>query len=270
MKNFFAESDLKDKSDLFLEKLSTLPRIIDPQDQAEFTAWYLISWIRIWQPQWSAGKWDSCFVDAERYPNLSLLSQKRIKKISLNIQQILLRWFRQEVQLKLYHRPLTATEILDLQCDGGRCVSCVLPPIDLSLYVLGERDPFSFCVHDLFHAHHFFSDPHSLKAQMGFARWVRRALDHGVFDRLLQDSIFKKDFEYVYADMNAHPFHLVKYLRAKLDLQKHKVDPDQLWAQFMSVAPLAIDSQLYFKVNRPEETAAEALQISSWLTAMGH
>lgn len=241
---------------------------MDHSQEVEFVADYLMTWIRIWQPNWKSGTWQGGIPQQGNTPNLFLLANFRVKKLSAFVQEVLLNWYKEKFQLRLFVRPLQAEEILDLQCSGARCISCVLPPFAMTKYVLGERDPFSFCVHDLVHAHHFFANPESLSAQIGFARWVKRSLQEGVFESLMHDQQFTKDFEYVYADMNAHPFHLLKYLRAKLDLQRGVIDPDQVWSNFYQSAQIKVDYQVFNKVNRPEETTDDAIQLSNWLSEL--
>jgi hypothetical protein len=67
-----------------------------------------------------------------------------------------------------------------------------------------------FLLHDLEHAHKYFGDPLLERGQRRFFQMLR--------DRLKTwppfDSQFQDDLDYVRADMNSHPLHMLKYLKA--------------------------------------------------------
>ena len=69
-----------------------------------------------------------------------------------------------------------------------------------------------FLLHDLEHAHKFFGDEILHRGQVRFFR----ALQNGsaAFAPWTADPIFKKDLDYLKSDMNSHPVHLMKYLKA--------------------------------------------------------
>lgn len=129
----------------------------------------------------------------------------------------LLKWFVGLYPLTIYDRVPIATEILDLQCRGRRCVSIFLKSDDfLNCYQRG-RDPFSFLLHDFFHAHHFMSEPKSYWAQVGFSNFFRLILELEVVRSLqIEDQDFKRELEYLYSDMNAEVCFLFVSFRAIL------------------------------------------------------
>jgi hypothetical protein len=67
-------------------------------------------------------------------------------------------------------------------------------------------------MHDLEHAHKFFGDPELFRGQIHFFNRLRLSLPR--FEEWRADPLFAKDLDYLLSDMNSHPVHLVKYLKA--------------------------------------------------------
>jgi hypothetical protein len=125
-------------------------------------------------------------------------------------------WTMGEYPIVLYHRIPSVLEVLELQKEGKRCVSLFedfsCPPRT----ILEKYTPLSFAIHDLVHAHHFFSARDWRAGQCHFYQhlydwWVKGALDE------IQTSSQSKSLEYLMSDMNSHPIHLWKCLRAICD-----------------------------------------------------
>lgn len=132
------------------------------------------------------------------------------------------KWMNNEYPLCLVNYVPSVAEVLDLQSQGQRCVTVLQQEKDLSEYVLGERDPFSFTIHDLIHADHFFQNEFQMHIQIGFSRLMKSLYDQiQLLESLKQNPLFASDFEYAASDMNSHGAHLCKYLKAIL--QKHQV-----------------------------------------------
>ncbi len=195
------------------------------------------------------------------YEGLVTLSKHRLLKISHRINSVLLDWGADNIHLHLTDHELDPLHVLHLQTRGQRCVTCLLPPADLSQYT-HDRDPLSFCLHDLMHAYHFYADPTLLSAQVGVARTIEKALKENILSDLYQQPDFQHKFEYAYADMNAHPIHLLKYLRAIMDLSDPKT-ADALWRQFTQDLPHAD------LLNRDGENPAASLKLTQALAARG-
>jgi hypothetical protein len=146
---------------------------------------------------------------------LETLEVFSLRGIPLSAQKALVQWSRGLYPLKLFLGVPTTEEVLSLQNSGIRCVTVVLDEESLSQYVLNERDPLSFTLHDLIHADHFFHDPRQTRVQIGFSRWLTEMWKEPELRNILNRSPeFLAQFEYACADMNSHGAHLVKYLKA--------------------------------------------------------
>jgi hypothetical protein len=96
----------------------------------------------------------------------------------------------------------------------------------LDKLVMGERDPFSFLLHDLVHAYKMFDNDYLLKGQLGFYKALLKLFSEETcsdpkfisdFDFLLKnDQKFSEEFDYLISDMNSHPRHLFYYFKAIL------------------------------------------------------
>jgi hypothetical protein len=77
------------------------------------------------------------------------------------------------------------------------------------------RDAYSFILHDLIHADHFFGKPEWREGQIEFYKRCLTLWRLPEFqDQLAQDSLLREQFEYAYSDMNSHPQHLNQYLQS--------------------------------------------------------
>ena len=106
----------------------------------------------------------------------------------------------------------TAEEMLDLQCEGGRYISLLIQPEQQFLRYGRHADACNFLLHDFEHAHKFYSDPESHRGQVRFFQALRHSFDQYALWRT--DLRFTQDLEYLMADMNSHPVHLMKFLKA--------------------------------------------------------
>ncbi|MDH4468357.1 MAG: hypothetical protein QE271_09880 [Bacteriovoracaceae bacterium] len=115
-------------------------------------------------------------------------------------------------------------EMLRLQVAGGRFISFLYPKFPLSKIIEG-RPIFSFFIHDLMHADHFFSDPEHYQGQVEFYREVQ-LVNQAIKEKpsMITDlEILKKweeDWEYLLSDMNGHPAYLRKCMQNLLH-QRH-------------------------------------------------
>ncbi len=139
-----------------------------------------------------------------------LVRRFQLKGVREDSRLGLLGWLDARYPLHLTHNPPTPEEMLSLQCRGERVVTLHLEdngPIGR------HAGPFEFLLHDLEHAHKFFGD-RSFPGQKRFFNLLQEALEAGVFTELSRDRGFAVEFEYLMADMNSHPLHLMKYLKA--------------------------------------------------------
>lgn len=165
-------------------------------------------------------------------------------------------WRDQKNTLQLLHRVPTGEELLALQTRGVRCVTALITKTEIEVPVEEGRDVWSFCLHDLLHAGHFFSQPRFLKAQRFLSALFLKFWREKDFQRdLEQDSIWKKDFEYIAADMNAHPVYILMSFCAKYleffkrqnglsERQALSLDLEQRWSlRWMELLALVLDSE---------------------------
>lgn len=251
-KNYYSVQDLAHCVPLVDCLLSDLDKNLRP---AEFVSSYILTWIRSTDSNWNMGPLKNTIRFYFDHEDLNVFATSRVRKISHFINQVLMDWAFERFHLHLTFEPLTPLEVLDFQCLGQRCVTCVLPPTKLDQYVLGERDPLSFCLHDLMHAHHFFSEPLLLDAQIGFSKVMKASIREGVFKNLYEAPEFQARFEYAYSDMNGHPIHLLKYLRAVVDETKDFGYPsEKYWSDFVGVGEaMGLSAKPLYLLNREED-----------------
>jgi hypothetical protein len=100
--------------------------------------------------------------------------------------------------------------MLEIQCAGQRFVTVMLKPEDQFRSHGRHPGALEFLLHDLEHAHKYFGDPLLAHGQQRFFRFLRDSLNTWPSF----DSQFERELDYVCADMNSHPLHMLKYLKA--------------------------------------------------------
>lgn len=150
-------------------------------------------------------------------PLLSVFNCCMLKGIPRSGIEPLIRWHSGDFPLFLLSHIPSSDELLQFQIEGRRCVTALITEEDLlSVFSFG-RDPFSFLLHDFFHAEHFMGDLENFRAQIGFSKLMGRTLKIPLIQNLIATDLeFKKDFEYLYADMNAQVCYLLITFRAIL------------------------------------------------------
>lgn len=143
----------------------------------------------------------------------------RLKFLSTAVNEVLERWFCGEIALQLRFDKPTPQEVLEAQSRGQRIVSALISKDEILHFEEHGRDFISFLIHDLVHAHHFFTDePGEFERQVLFAGWMKEVMNQGVWHRLIEARPQMKDqFEYLISDMNTHTWHLIKTLKSLLD-----------------------------------------------------
>lgn len=146
---------------------------------------------------------------------LAIFEQFLLRGAPEALNQSLLQWTGGHYPLKLFLDIPTPMQVLKQQAQGLRCVSVITNESQFGSYILEERDPLSFTVHDLIHAHHFFANPDWKKSQIGFYKLILKSIESHQWDQLcIEKPAFQRQFEYLYSDMNSHPLHLLQYLKA--------------------------------------------------------
>jgi len=125
-------------------------------------------------------------------------------------------------------------ELLHIQCEGRRIITFKNDFAHWPTQKFGKRDPLSFWLHDCIHAEHFFSQPENFKAQLGFYKFVADAVASRCWPELADNQGFAGDFSYLISDMNSHPLHLFKTLKAITDIH-FKAESVGIWDRVISV-----------------------------------
>jgi hypothetical protein len=149
---------------------------------------------------------------------LKVFCEKGLGKIlwrglPLAIKETMRHWQKGDWKLVLTEKIPTVKQMLEMQLQQCRYVSMLF---DFEFNHEG-RDLFSFFLHDLMHAHHFFNHPEKMKGELGFYYLMKQALKLELLNEALQDPVFHTEFEYLISDMNAYCIHQLKYLRGALD-----------------------------------------------------
>ncbi len=225
---------------------------------AELTAHFIEESIQFIQPS----NW------ASRRRNPSLAGQRPclqfgFRGIPESAHQSLEAWLFQKYPLVLFVEVPDVQTVLKLQSEGKRCVSVIRDPQLINHYILGERDAFSFTIHDLIHADHFFSDPRQMYIQIGFSRFMKVLAETSMIQQALHSNLrFNEQFEYAASDMNSHGAHLCKYLKAIL--QQHG-----LFDQVADILPWnyqKIWQEHFERLSTPQENieVLKALELFCW------
>lgn len=130
------------------------------------------------------------------------------------VNRALLHWSSETYPLILMFNIPKPTEVLEQQKLGKRCVTVLTR--NLHQFVLGDRDPLSFTMHDLIHADHFYHDNHCYEGQISLYWFLDHCMKEGHFDELLSNEDFEWELEYLISDMNAYAVHSLKCLKAAL------------------------------------------------------
>lgn len=164
-----------------------------------------------------------------------LFNQFALKSTPPSVNRALLNFSTNKYPLELMFKIPTPREVLDQQKNGRRCLTLITKERQMKDYILGERDYLGFCLHDLIHADHFYHSNLSYQGQLGLYRLLALEMDKGVFDRLLENEKFEAEFEYIIADMNAYPIHLLKCLKSAIIHYGHE-DFFSEWVKSFPVA----------------------------------
>lgn len=158
-------------------------------------------------------------------------------------------------------------ELLQFQIQGKRILTFNPNVEEWPHLKYGERDPLSFWLHDLIHAEHFFSDPQDRAGQIGFYRLIHEILTHKILDTILSNNEFNIAFSYLMSDMNAHPLHLVKTLRAYIKIHSG-LNSEHLWNSITNLPSINKHPEIQIalrQVNNPLFTTDDAVMLTNFL-----
>lgn len=145
---------------------------------------------------------------------LKLLGTYQLKGVRQDAHQGLLGWLEGRYPLELFYEIPSPREMLKCQCQGHRIVSLVpTPPPGIEKPYGRHAGPLEFLLHDLEHGQKYFGDPVIARGQQVFFRHLQRTLS--VWNSLCTEfQPFIHDLNYLMSDMNSHPVHLMKYMKA--------------------------------------------------------
>ena len=190
------------------------------------------------------------------------LGNIRFRGIPDAAQTALLKWLDKEYPLTLLFHIPSATDVFELQKQGGRCISFLIQANELTGIHHG-RDAISFIVHDLIHAHEFYAIPQRAQQQIGFYHWLDSIQQHPLLMDLQKESTsFLAHWEYVLSDMNSYCGHLLKTLHAAFAIHAD----ESLWNSVVEFSDLSSDEKnLFRKINSPTWREEDFLKLESIL-----
>ncbi|GAB4021518.1 MAG: hypothetical protein Fur0010_24550 [Bdellovibrio sp.] len=157
---------------------------------------------------------------------LAWLKQRHFLFVIANAQTAMTNVLTKQWKAKiLFHIP-TPIEVLRYQSEGLRVVTVLWKKDRVLLPVLEKKNALDFILHDLEHLYKFEFDPALKKQQIVFAKFIQQALEKGLFDHFLSDPEFQKKFDYLASDMNTHPVHGLKFMKAMYleYFLRHRID----------------------------------------------
>ena len=194
--------------------------------EAEYTAYFvlLFSYHRAFASEMAMGRKSRKCLELESFLSwfdrqneekpgglILVLDSLQLKGMPRMIWQILARWLRGEVRLKLADQPVTSTDMLNAMAQGFRYVSLDMRSAMTGRPVAQTRDAFEFVLHDLGHAHAFFKPEYDFEGQALFFQDLQNDLKK--FEKYQNaDNQFAVALDYCLSDMNSHPMHLRQYI----------------------------------------------------------
>ena len=212
-KVLFPEAQLQSRHAELYPKIDELNRAWQEQayPEPEVVAQYLLTFLKVFRPKDFLGgphRENLRLTNVLLPPGVQVFADHSLRSVPLAVNRALVAWAEGRIQLKLRDHIPTAFEVLELQAQGQRIVTCLFAPQELTQLVLGERDPFVFVLHDLIHADHFSRDPLLARGQQDFYQECLARYRQGEFATLLKDPQRTEQFHYLIGDMNSHPEHL--------------------------------------------------------------
>lgn len=174
---------------------------------AEFTARLLIEIAqKLHGKSWKGASLS--FTSESSCEKFKLITENGVKGIPLAVNRALYYWYTGKYPLHLYFYKPTAEQVLELQSKGERCVTVFTDQKDW-LDTHDGRDAYSFILHDLIHADHFFAKEDWRLGQLQFYQQALRLWRRPEFQDFITDKQqMTEEIEYIFSDMNSHPEHL--------------------------------------------------------------
>lgn len=183
-----------------------------------------------------------------------LLRHYNLKGVREDSHLGLLGWLEGRYPLEARIDIPSPREMLDTQCEERRIATLLLEPSRQFTPIGRHAGAYEFLLHDLEHAHKFFGG--EFQGQVRFFLLLRQALDAGAFGLFHGELQFQTELDYLMSDMNSHPVHLLKYLKAIVlaAIERRRLPADQTLTGW--------SSELFRLWAMPETVAAAALRIN--------
>lgn len=196
----------------------------------------------------------------------------RISPLPKAAQSALYYFYTDKYPLEILPFEPEPLELLKLQIKGKRVLTFEANYSLWPTLKYGERDVLSFWLHDLIHAEHFLSDSKKLRGQIGFYFFVYEIMNQKLLEPLLVSHEFYRDFSYLISDMNSHPVHLIKTLKALICIynQIHETTDNAeniVWKRIMQLPILSSNSemqQIFEKLNTSNFTDIHAIKLTDF------
>lgn len=212
---------------------------------------------------------------------LELIESFHLRTVREDSQRALAQWLNGKYPLKLARHVPSPIEMLQAQCEGFRYVTLLLEESAQQQQLGRFNSAFEFLLHDLEHADKFFFEPETHLAQRLFFQKLLSSFEAGTFAHLWPDHQFQHDFHYIMSDMNSHPLHLFKYLKAVVLMSRlrseklrphenlsnlHQQELDDFWHGLFK--DWGMDSNLIehgLRINRPHlEQNQDGLRVAEF------
>lgn len=142
-------------------------------------------------------------------------SAYRIKNLPVAVPFILYVLSTNDERLVVSEEPVTPLEMLRIQASGRRILTVSRRCLLSGQLVDGKRDAVEFLLHDMAHAHLFFSETH--EEQKTFFKALLKDVEASPhLLTAITDTTFKAALEYIMSDMNSSLPHLQQSLQAAL------------------------------------------------------
>lgn len=195
----------------------------------------------------------------------------RIAPLPLSALNGLYHFYSGSYQLQILNYEPQPLELLQLQMTGKRVLTFENDFKKWPTLKYGERDVLSFWLHDLIHAEHFLSHPQNHRGQIGFYRLVYEIICHKILDPILLNPEFNAAFCYLISDMNSHPVHLIKTLKAHIQIHEKshfgEIYQKNLWERVINMPVIYSNKNIYdifSRLNTCNFVDSDALKLTSF------
>lgn len=163
------------------------------------------------------------------------LRSVKIKPLPAVVHRAMYFIFTKKYPITVLEYEPSPSELLQIQCEGRRIISFKNDYRNWPTQLFGKRDPLSFWLHDCIHAEHYFSQPEHFISQLGFYKFVASAHKAQCWPKSSDHPGFEGDFSYLISDMNSHPLHLFKTLKAITDIH-FKAESVGIWDRVIATS----------------------------------